>query len=73
MDVHIHEISRICDGWSCVDENFMDKNFMDEKLDFHGIKVSSKRLWLLEGKSRGVMAFNIEPDIIPLHTLLEQK
>jgi hypothetical protein len=51
----------------------MDKNFMDEKLDFHGIKVSSKRLWLLEGKSRGVMAFNIEPDIIPLHTLLEQK
>ncbi len=28
-------------------------------------KSSSKRLWLLEGKSRGVMAFNIEPDIIP--------
>jgi hypothetical protein len=24
-------------------------------------------LWLLEGKSRAVMAFNIEPDIIPLH------
>jgi hypothetical protein len=51
----------------------MDTKFMDEKLDFHGLKFIQKFMVVRRGKSMGVMAFNIEPDIIPLHTLLEQK
>ncbi len=51
----------------------MEKNFIDEKLDFHGLKFIQKIMVVRRGKSMGVMAINIEPDIIPLHTLLEQK
>lgn len=46
---------------------------MDEKLDFHGIKFIQKIMVVRREKSMGVMAFNIGFDIIPLHTLLEQK